>query len=265
MAGLRCGRVIERPEELLAGVDLVFAKARTALEAMAVGCAVVLSDIFGCGPLVTLREFEQMRSCNFGIRLLREPHSVDWYRSQIAAYDAAEAARVSSRVRQDAGLDDAVDRLLEIYERAIADGKNLPSRQAADIEGSSGPPRATSPRSQGDSSRRLDSSAAVQSLSAELSHGAQPQRAARRGTRGASAPGGGLSWARAHRSVVVGRVGHVAQRQRAARRGMRGSSAPGGRLSGALALRLRDAMIHVPILGGMARRTARWLDQSSVR
>ena len=163
------GRVIARPEDLLAGVDLVFAKARSALEAMAVGCAVVLSDIYGCGPLVTLRGFDEMRSCNFGIRLLREPHSVDWYRSQIAAYDAAEAARVSSRVRQDAGLDDAVDHLLEIYERAIVDGRNLPSRPAADIEQTcrAAARHLASIAGRFKQTSRLEQ--AVQSLSAELS------------------------------------------------------------------------------------------------
>ena len=133
VAGLRWGRVIERPEDLLAGMDSVFARANGP-EVMAVGCAVVLADIFGRGPLVTLREFDEMRSSNFGIRLLREPHSIDWYRSQIAAYDASEAGRISARVRQDAGLDEAVDHLLEIYDRSIAEGRNCAPRPAADLE-----------------------------------------------------------------------------------------------------------------------------------
>src|SRR5262249_24900519 len=40
VAGIASGRVAHRPEELLPGYDLVFAKARAAIEALAVGAAV---------------------------------------------------------------------------------------------------------------------------------------------------------------------------------------------------------------------------------
>ena len=220
VAGLRCGRVIARPEELLAGVDLVFAKARTALEAMAVGCAVVLSDIFGCGPLVTLRGFDEMRSCNFGIRLLREPHSVDWYRSQIAAYDPAEADDISRRVRQDAALDKAVDHLLEIYERAIADAKNWVSRQAVDLEAQRAAARHLSLVAERFKHvYRLDRT--VQSLTAEL------------------------TTARSLNERLVEERESLRQLVTDYR--------------GLSIIRLRDTLVRVPILGGMARWTARWL------
>jgi hypothetical protein len=224
VAGRGVGRVIEHPEDLLASVDLVFARARTALEAMAVGCAVVLADVFGGGPLVTLPEFEQMRSCNFGVRLLREPHSVDWYRSQIAAYDTAEAGRVSARVRQDAGLDEAVDQLLEIYERALIDGANSGSRQAPSLEAHRAAARhLSSVAGRFKSAHGLERT--VQSLSGELATA---------------------------RSLNE----HLVEE----REGLRQLVADYRGLS---VLRLRDALIRVPILGGMARRTARWLDRSS--
>jgi glycosyltransferase involved in cell wall biosynthesis len=121
IAGLRSGRVVERPQELLPGFDLVFAKARSALEALAVGCSVILADVVGGGPLVTERDFDRMRACNFGVRLLQHAHSVEWYRAQIAAYDAADATRISTRAREDADLEVAVDRLLDIYAKAMVD------------------------------------------------------------------------------------------------------------------------------------------------
>ena len=220
VAGARWGRVVERPEELMAGVDLVFAKAKTALEAMAVGCAVVLADIFGAGPLVTMRDFDEMRSCNFGIRLLREPHSVDWYRFQIAAYDPAEAGDISLRVRQDAALDKAVDHLLEIYERAIADAKNWVSRQALDL----GAQRAAARHLSSVAERfkhvyRLDRT--VQSLTAEL------------------------TTARSLNERLVEERESLRQLVTDYR--------------GLSIIRLRDTLVRVPILGGMARWTARWL------
>lgn len=60
---------------MLGGYDLVFAKARCALEAMAVGCAVVLCDVGGLGPLVTRAQVQHLRRWNFGrrTRLRRAP------------------------------------------------------------------------------------------------------------------------------------------------------------------------------------------------
>ena len=51
-----------RPEELLPKYDLVFAKARCALEAMATGCAVVLCDFAGLGSMVNPERFPEFVS-----------------------------------------------------------------------------------------------------------------------------------------------------------------------------------------------------------
>jgi glycosyltransferase involved in cell wall biosynthesis len=119
IAGTGSGNPTLAPEALLPQFDLVFAKGRAALESLAVGCAVVLSDRAGCGPLVTPENFDRLRPRNFGIRELQHRHDPDWYAGQIAAYDAAAAGRVSARVREEAGLDPAVDRLVEIYRQAL--------------------------------------------------------------------------------------------------------------------------------------------------
>src|SRR3954469_17297494 len=50
IAGYKAGAILERPEQTLGAYDLVFAKARAALEAAAVGAAVVLCDVAGAGP-----------------------------------------------------------------------------------------------------------------------------------------------------------------------------------------------------------------------
>ncbi|HSU84599.1 MAG TPA: glycosyltransferase, partial [Thermoanaerobaculia bacterium] len=66
VAGVASGDPVERPEELLPGYDLVFAKGRAALEGMAVGAAVVLCDQAGAGPLVSTGELDRLRPLNFG-------------------------------------------------------------------------------------------------------------------------------------------------------------------------------------------------------
>ena len=120
IAGVRSGNALLAPEQVLPQYDLVFAKARAALEAMAVGCAVVMSDAMGCGPLVTPDNFDRLRVRNFGVRELQRPHEIDWYAQQIAAYDREAAAAVRDRVRAEADLEPAIDRLLSIYERAMS-------------------------------------------------------------------------------------------------------------------------------------------------
>ena len=97
--GLRAANVAAEPELVLGQYDLVFAKARCALEALAVGAAVVLCDAAGCGPLVTTVEFERLRRQNFGVRTLQEPTHADTLAREIARYDPHDAAEVSRRVR----------------------------------------------------------------------------------------------------------------------------------------------------------------------
>ena len=131
--GAAAGNASHAPEAVLPAYDLVFAKGRTALEALAVGCAVVLADAAGAGPLVTRSNYEVLRARNFGIRELTHPHTVAWYGTQIVQYCASSAADVSARVRAEAGMEQAIDRLLDIYAAAMTSphGPGDPSRAAA--------------------------------------------------------------------------------------------------------------------------------------
>jgi hypothetical protein len=109
------------PETVLPRYDLVFAKGRSALEALATGAAVVLCDATGVGPMVTTAELDRLRRLNFGLRALREPATPEAIAAEIARYDPGDAAEVSGRVRAAAGMDAAVDHIVEIYEEVIAE------------------------------------------------------------------------------------------------------------------------------------------------
>jgi hypothetical protein len=123
--GLGVGRPCERPEVLLADYDVVFAKARTALEALAVGSWVVVYWWRRLGPPVTLADFEQLRLDNFGLRAMTAELTPEEFgrgvSDALARYDPAEAARVSERVRAEAGLDRLVPEFVKVYESAIAE------------------------------------------------------------------------------------------------------------------------------------------------
>ena len=113
------------PESLLGNYDLVFAKARCALEALAVGAAVILCDAHGSGPLVTAADLERLRRLNFGIRTLSEKSTPDLLLREIERYDAADAAEVSRRVRANSDLGAVVDEVLSLYNEVIAEYKGL--------------------------------------------------------------------------------------------------------------------------------------------
>lgn len=106
------------PESLLANYDLVFAKARCALEALAVGTAVILCDAAGSGPLVTTADLDRLRRANFGIRTLTENLDAELLLREIRRYDSKDAAEVSRRIRT-TDLGSAVDDTVVIYNQVI--------------------------------------------------------------------------------------------------------------------------------------------------
>jgi len=130
VAGEYNGNLLGEPEKVLAEYDLVFAKARCALEALAVGASVVLCDAAGAGPLVTSLEVARLRRLNFGIRALGEELRPDVLVREIERYDAADAAEVSRRIRAEADQEQSFDETLALYEEAIAEHARAP-RDAA--------------------------------------------------------------------------------------------------------------------------------------
>ncbi len=119
VAGSGVGNPVERPEEILGQYDMVFAKAKAAIEAMAVGNAVILCDLGGVGPMVTSSNFERLRPLNFGFQALTETHTPENVLHQIEHYDAEDAAKVSEQLRSCAGLSHAVAELTGIYQQMI--------------------------------------------------------------------------------------------------------------------------------------------------
>ena len=117
--GADSGNVVTRPQDVLGQYDIVFAKARCALEALAVGSAVVLCDTVGVGPMVTTREVDQLRRLNFGVRALQGSVNPDLLEKEIVRYDAADAAEVSRRIRNGAGREAAIDQIIAVYQDVL--------------------------------------------------------------------------------------------------------------------------------------------------
>ncbi len=285
--GAAHGNPTDTPEALLQGFDLVFAKGRAALEALTVGCAVILADAAGAGPLVTSANFDRLRSRNFGIREIQNPHDAAWYAREIAGYSADDAACVSARARAVAGLEPAVDRLLDIYAAAIAvrhqtSGASraaarhlariaLPLKGAYDLS-----ILARDLTRDLDLARRERDAEAI--VARELARELELTRKERDAEAGAARNmAGELELARRERQAeslaradAVGRAA-VAEQVRAQ---LEASEERAKRLAADLAayrslptLRLRDALLRVPVLGRLlqtgARRCAHALDRLS--
>ncbi|MFH1116414.1 MAG: glycosyltransferase [Pseudomonadota bacterium] len=124
VAGAASGSATESPETLLGRYDIVFAKARCALEALAVGTAVVLCDEIGIGPMVSTDSFHELRQKNFGRLTLDTPFSVDALRARIEAYNAEDAAEVSLVIRSEASLEGTLPSIVDLYRQAIAGGNS---------------------------------------------------------------------------------------------------------------------------------------------
>lgn len=124
--GKRMNNAVARPEESLKNYDVVFAKGRAALEALAVGSAVVVySGVRFLGPLVRAEDVERLLPLNFGIRAMGDALSPEELERRVeyelSRYDPADAAEASARVRARAGHAAAMNAILEMCEEVVAE------------------------------------------------------------------------------------------------------------------------------------------------
>ncbi len=119
--GEEFGTATSRPEDFLPEYDLVFAKARCALEAMAVGCAVVVCDFSGLGRMVSAETFAELRRLNFGRGTLSRPLDPELIVAEIQKYNVNDVKLVSDRVRHEADLTSAVTEWIELYHEVLSE------------------------------------------------------------------------------------------------------------------------------------------------
>ena len=130
IVGAMAGQASDRPEDLLREYDVVFAKARSALEALATGCAVITCDRAGVGAMVTSENWPELRRLNLGFRTLTRPHGPAVAGGEIDRYDSLDARRLTDLVRRDASLDTIVDRWVAIYGEVLTAHRAHPTSLA---------------------------------------------------------------------------------------------------------------------------------------
>jgi hypothetical protein len=136
VVGRGVGNPTDHPERVLGGYDLVFAVGKSALEAMAVGAAVILCSRSSLGPMVTAADFDRVRSFNFGRAALVEPLSPEGVYRQMERYDPADASLVRDLVRSRCALPVAVRGIVEDYLMVVEEA--AAARSAGEGTGSAG-------------------------------------------------------------------------------------------------------------------------------
>lgn len=121
--GRGVGKSVNEPETILRDYDIVFARARSALEAMATGAATILAGPNRMATLVTTADVERYRALNFGRRALTTPIDEDSVLRELDRYDPAEAEKVCRIVRETASLDLAAAQFVRLAEEAIAEAE----------------------------------------------------------------------------------------------------------------------------------------------
>ena len=118
--GFGPGRMVERPEALFAQADIVFAAARTALEASAAGAGVVVCDARGCAGFLTRSNAQAWLPYNLGAAVLSHPCDTAHVSAAIAAWSREEATAASMLVQERRALEGTIDRLETIYADMLA-------------------------------------------------------------------------------------------------------------------------------------------------
>jgi hypothetical protein len=133
-AGHKFGTAIRQPEVELPAYDIIFASGKSAIDAIACGCAVVVMGRTSCGAMVVPENYERLRQVNFSLPVNSPPPNARQVEAELLRYDAAGTASVTKRLRRDADLDACVVSVVDIYESVIRRHKQTPENLAAEVQ-----------------------------------------------------------------------------------------------------------------------------------
>lgn len=124
--GEMMNNTVAKPEEVLKDYDIVFAKGRAALEALAVGSAVIIySGIRFLGPMIRAEDVARLLPLNLGIRAMGDALAPEELarrvEGELARYDPLDAAKATALVRRRAGQAAAMHAVVEMCEEVVAE------------------------------------------------------------------------------------------------------------------------------------------------
>lgn len=125
VVGSSFGNATDCPESILGKYDVVFAVGKSALEALAVGNAVVICNDYGVGPMVTMENKEDLRDKNFGVAAMHSGLDADVIYQELCNYDSEDSTLFTNYLRSVVGVDLAADEIEQLYMKVIEKYKTL--------------------------------------------------------------------------------------------------------------------------------------------
>jgi hypothetical protein len=113
------GNHLKHPEEVLGSYDIIFAKAKAAMESLATGAGVIVCDYRGLAEMVNSANFSSFRKYNFGMKTMTRPFETDLIVNEINKYNAEENLCVAELIRKEASFNETADKILEAYHETI--------------------------------------------------------------------------------------------------------------------------------------------------
>lgn len=128
------GQSIRHPEEILNKYDVVFGKAKAAMEALATGAAVVVCDFRGLGGIVQSENYAHFRKFNFGMKTMTQTISVENIKRELRKFNYEDNRNLAIRISEEASLDKYTDKIIQIYQNAISDDQPLSAEEQYEDE-----------------------------------------------------------------------------------------------------------------------------------
>jgi hypothetical protein len=107
------------PKAILGDFDLVFAKGRSAMEALSLGCAVIVTHNSKLAGMVSSQTLSYFKPLNFGVRTMSRALNEENLSNEIKRYCAKDAAIVMKELRPWLAREPRIHKLLECYQQAI--------------------------------------------------------------------------------------------------------------------------------------------------
>jgi hypothetical protein len=119
-------RTFAAPEEALHEYDIVFASGKSAIDALACGCAVILISgtangwaPVGLGEMITVENIDRLQVANFTAPHNTSPPEAEHIGVQIDQYDAGRVRAVAELARSRNDMDEQVNLHLRLYQRVL--------------------------------------------------------------------------------------------------------------------------------------------------
>lgn len=116
--GIGFGTHRSDPENILGNYDIVFAKGKAAMEAMACGAAVIICDFLGLGGMITLDNYSKLRPMNFSYGDVGAIDKSNLILQEIRKFNQADVVAITKKIRKEADFKKYIDNILIEYSKA---------------------------------------------------------------------------------------------------------------------------------------------------